>query len=449
MDFKLGDVLEGKIIDFTYEGKGVVKIDNFIVFLLGGVIGDKVSFKINKIKKSFAEAEVLEILEASEDRVKNNLDLEEAIGVIPLVNYDYKKGLEWKTEKVKKDLEKIAGLKDANVKDIIGMETPYRYRNNVQIAVGEKNSKTLVGFYEIGTNDIVDMKESILISKKANIALRAIREWIDKYNILAYNKNNKKGTLRNIGIRINKEDKLMIILVTGSRKIPHIEELIDILREKDVVSLYQNINSQKYSSTYGKEYKLLYGHESLMDKIGKYKLKVSPNSFLQVNRSQVEILYDKAMEFLNPRKEDVIADLYSGIGTISIYIAEKAKKVIAIESVKKAVDDAKYNSLLNDMQNIRFLKGQAEIEFPKLADEGVNIDKVVIDPPRKGCEKEVLEAIVKIDPERIVYLSCNSSTMARDIKYLLENGYKVKEVQPVDMFPHTAHIECVVLIEKE
>lgn len=399
MDFKLGDVLEGKIIDFTYEGKGVVKIDNFIVFVLGGVIGDRVSFKIKKIKKSFAEAEVLEILEASEDRVKNNLDLEEAMGVIPLVNYDYKKGLEWKTEKVKKDLEKIAGLTDVNVKDIIGMETPYRYRNNVQIAVGEKNSKTLVGFYEIGTNDIVDMKESILISKKANIALKAIRDWIDKYNILAYNKNNKKGTLRNIGIRINKDDKLMIILVTGSRKIPHVEELIDILREKDVVSLYQNINSQKYSSTYGKEYKLLYGHESLMDKIGKYKLKVSPNSFLQVNRSQVEVLYDKAMEFLNPRKEDVIADLYSGIGTISIYIAEKAKKVIAIESVKKAVDDAKYNSLLNDMQNIRFLKGQAEIEFPKLADEGVSIDKVVIDPPRKGCEKKVLEAIVKIDPK--------------------------------------------------
>ena len=166
---------------------------------------------------------------------------------------------------------------------------------------------------------------------------------------------------------------------------------MDILREKDVVSLYQNINSQKHSSTYGREYKLLYGHESLMDKIGKYKLKVSPNSFLQVNRSQVEILYDKAMEFLNPRKEDVIADLYSGIGTISIYIAEKAKKVIAIESVKKAVDDAKYNSLLNDMQNIRFLKGQAEIEFPKLADEGININKVVMDPPRKGCEKEVLD----------------------------------------------------------
>lgn len=449
MDLKLGDILEGIIVDFTYEGKGVVKIDKFIIFVLGGVIGDKVSFKITKIKKNFAEGEVLEIIEPSKDRVKNKLDLEEAVGVIPLVEYDYEKGLEWKREKVKKDLEKIAGLKDIEVKDTIGMDKPYRYRNNVQIAVGEKNKKIVIGFYELGTNDIVDMESSILISKKANEALKAIREWIDKYDIKPFNKKRNQGNIRHIGIRSNKEDKLMIILVTANKKIEHTEELVKSLKENNVISIYQNINNSKGSATFGKEYKLIYGHESLIETIGKYRFKVSPNSFLQVNTTQVEVLYDKAMEFLNPQKEDVVADIYSGIGTISLYIAKKAKKVIAIESVKKAVDDAKYNALLNDIQNVRFLKGKAELIFPKLVDEGLKINKLVLDPPRKGCEKEVLEAIIKVSPERIVYVSCNSSTLARDIKILVENGYKVVEVQPVDMFPHTVHVETICLLEEK
>ncbi|OLS02734.1 23S rRNA (uracil(1939)-C(5))-methyltransferase RlmD [Tissierella creatinophila] len=448
MDLKLGDILEGIIVDFTYEGKGVVKIDKFIIFVLGGVIGDKVSFKITKIKKNFAEGEVLEIIEPSKDRAKNKLDLEEAVGVIPLVEYDYEKGLEWKREKVKKDLEKIAGLKNIEVKDTIGMDKPYRYRNNVQIAVGEKNKKIVIGFYELGTNDIVDMESSILISKKANEALKAIREWIDKYDIKPFNKKRNQGNIRHIGIRSNKEDKLMIILVTANKKIEHTEELVKSLKENNVISIYQNINNSKGSATFGKEYKLIYGHESLIETIGKYRFKVSPNSFLQVNTTQVEVLYDKAMEFLNPQKEDVVADIYSGIGTISLYIAKKAKKVIAIESVKKAVDDAKYNALLNDIQNVRFLKGKAELIFPKLVDEGLKINKLVLDPPRKGCEKEVLEAIIKVSPERIVYVSCNSSTLARDIKILVENGYKVVEVQPVDMFPHTVHVETVVLMSR-
>lgn len=448
MDFNVGDVLEGEIIDFTYEGKGVVKIDNFIIFVLGGVIGDRISFKITKIKKNFAEAEMVEILENSKDRVERNKDIKEAIGVVPLIGYDYKKGLEWKREKVEKDIEKIAGLREIHVKDTIGMETPYGYRNNVQIAVGKKGPKTVIGFYELGTNDIVDMEESVLISKKANKALKAIREWIEKYDIAPYNKKTKQGSLRHIGIRINKEDKLMIILVTADKKLASTDELIKILKEKEVISIYQNINNSKGSATFGKEYKLIYGHEALIETIGDFKFKVSPNSFLQVNRKQVEVLYNKTMEYLDPKKDQVIVDLYSGIGTISLYVAKKAKKVIAIESVKKAVDDAKYNATLNNVENIRFLRGKAELIFPKLVEEGLEIDKLVLDPPRKGCEKEVLEAIIKVSPEIIVYVSCNSSTLARDIKFLAENGYKVKEVQPVDMFPHTAHTEVVTLLTK-
>lgn len=448
MNFKLGDTSEGEIVDFTHEGKGVVKIDNFIIFVLGGVIGDKVSFKITKMKKRFAEAEVLEILEPSKDRIENSMNIKEAMGVIPLVEYNYEKGMEWKREKVQRDLEKTAGIDNLVVKDMIGMEEPYRYRNNVQIAVGEKNGKTVVGFYELGTHDIVDMEESILISEKANEALKAIRKWIDLYDIKPFTRNNKTGNLSHIGIRVNKENEIMVILVTRDKELPHKVELIDILKEKNVISIYQNINSRLGSTTFGEKYKLLDGEDALIDTIGKYKFKVSPNSFLQVNRTQSEVLYDKVIEFLDPKEEDRVVDLYSGIGTISLYIAEQVKEVAAIESVDEAVDDAKHNATLNDIDNVNFLKARAEVLFPKLANDDIKINKVVLDPPRKGCEEEVLEAIVNLGAERVVYVSCNPSTLARDVKYLLENGYKVKEVQPVDMFPHTAHIESVALLTK-
>lgn len=450
MDLRLGDIAEGNIVDFTYEGKGVVKIDKFIIFVLGGVIGDKVSFKVTNMKKSFGEGEVIEVLEPSKDRTREEMEIKEAVGGMPLVEYDYEKGLEWKREKVQRDLEKIAKIKDIDVKPTIGMDNPYRYRNNVQIAVGVEDSKTVVGFFEFGTNDIVDMEESVLISEKANTALKTIRKWIDKHDIEPYNRDTRKGLLRDIGIRTNYKDDIMVILVATRKDIPHMDELIRELKEKDVVSIYRNTNTAKSSITYGSDYKLLSGDEALMDKIGDYEFKVSPESFLQINRTQAEILYNKAIEFLEPKKEDRIVDLYSGIGTISIFIAGKAKEVIAVESVGQAVEDAKHNAELNDIKNISFTRARAEVLFPKLAtDEDLDLDKIVLNPPSKGCEKEVLEAIIDADPQRIVYVSCNSATLARDLGYLTENGYKLKEAQPVDMFPHTAHVECVVLIEKE
>lgn len=450
MDLRLGDIAEGNIVDFTYEGKGVVKIDKFIIFVLGGVIGDKVSFKVTNMKKSFGEGEVIEVLEPSKDRTREEMEIKEAVGGMPLVEYDYEKGLEWKREKVQRDLEKIAKIKDIDVKPTIGMDNPYRYRNNVQIAVGVEDSKTVVGFFEFGTNDIVDMEESVLISEKANTALKTIRKWIDKHDIEPYNRDTRKGLLRDIGIRTNYKDDIMVILVATRKDIPHMDELIRELKEKDVVSIYRNTNTAKSSITYGSDYKLLSGDEALMDKIGDYEFKVSPESFLQINRTQAEILYNKVIEFLEPKKEDRIVDLYSGIGTISIFIAGKAKEVIAVESVGQAVEDAKHNAELNDIKNISFTRARAEVLFPKLAtDEDLDLDKIVLNPPSKGCEKEVLEAIIDADPQRIVYVSCNSATLARDLGYLTENGYKLKEAQPVDMFPHTAHVECVVLIEKE
>ena len=448
MDIKIGDKVKGEIIDFTHEGNGILKVDNKAIFVNGGLIGDKVVAKIDLVKKNFALASLVDIIEASKDRIKLDFEVKEARGGIPLIEYKYSKQLEWKKHKVKMDLYKIAGLSDVVVKDTIGMEYPYRYRNHVQIPVGERNGKTVIGFYELNTNEIVDMERSILQPEIGNRIINIIRTWMAKYNIKPYNKRQKIGILRHIGIRTNRNNEAMVILVTGSYKLPYADELIKELKKEKVISVYQNINKSNSSIVYGREYKKLYGEDKLLDYIGDYKFYLSPKSFFQVNRIQTEILYDKVVEYLELNKDDIVYDLYCGIGTISLFVAPHAKKVYGIEIVKEAVEDAKNNAALNNIHNVEFMVGKAEKVLPKLVKVGIESNKVVLDPPRKGCEREVLESLVKMQPERIVYVSCNPSTMARDVKYLVENGYRVIEVQPVDMFPHTTHVECVTLMSR-
>ncbi|NLV89756.1 MAG: 23S rRNA (uracil(1939)-C(5))-methyltransferase RlmD [Tissierellia bacterium] len=449
MDIRIGDKVIGEVIDFSHEGNGILKVDNLTIFVNGGLIGDRVVAKVDKIKKNFAIGSVIDILEPSKDRIKLDFEVKEAKGGIPLIQYRYSKQLEWKKDKVKKDLFKIGGLTHVVVKDTIGMEYPYRYRNHVQIPVGEKDGKTVIGFYELNTNDIVDMDTSILQPEIGDKIINIIRTWMDKYQIKPYDKKTKKGILRHIGIRTNRDNEAMVILVTGSDKLPYVKELIEELTREKVISIYQNINKANSSRTYGRAYKKLYGVDKLLDNIGDYKFYLSPNSFFQVNRVQTEALYSKAMEYLDLKMDDIVYDLYCGIGTISLFVAPHVKKVYGVEIVNEAIEDAKYNAELNNIDNVEFMVGKAEILLPKLVKVGIESNKVVLDPPRKGCEREVLETLAKMLPERIVYVSCNPSTMARDVKYLVENGYKVVEVQPVDMFPHSAHVECVVLIEKE
>lgn len=447
MEFKIGDILEGEIIDFTHEGNGLMKIDNFAIFVQGGVIGDKVEIEITELKKNFGKALIRNIIEASPDRV--NEEIKALSGATPLINYDYNKQLQWKKDKVKNDLNKFAGLSDIKVNDTIAMENPYGYRNHIQIPVGLKDGKAVLGFFERGSHDVVEMDKSILLPGNGEEILLAINKWINTHNIRPYNRSNNRGVLRHIGIRTNKAKEAMVIIVTKTRQIPNKEELISALRKvNSVVSIYHNINEKRNGPTYGNKYIKLFGQEKLLDYLGKFKFKISPDSFFQVNRSQAEILYNKAMEYLNPNDEDTVFDLYCGIGTISLYIADKAKMVYGIESVKSAIEDAKINAQANKIEKADFILGKAEEVFPELMNQDVVANKLVVDPPRKGCEKQVLEAISKLLPETIVYVSCNPSTMARDVGYLLDNGYVVKEVQPVDMFPHTAHVECVIEIQK-
>lgn len=450
MKLNISDIIEGEIIDFTHEGNGVMRIDDFIYFVSGGLIGDKVKAKIDKVKKNYALGTVIEILEPSRDRADHRYEIEESLGGIPLFNYKYEKQLEWKREKVKKDLEKFAGLNDLEVSKVIGMEDPYRYRNHVQIPVGTKNGKTVLGFYKSGTNTIVPMRGTILQSEAGNKVLSIVKQWIDRYNIKAYDKKKQKGTLRHIGIRTNNKDEIMLILVTGEEMIPKKDELLQMLTVNDigVKSVYQNVNKMKSPIVYGNKYKHLLGEEKLIDYIGKYKFSISPNSFFQTNIIQAEKLYNKVVEYLDLNEKDIIYDLYSGTGTISIYLADKVERVYGIEVVKEAVKDAKENAVINNINNTEFILGRSENILPKLA-ELKAANKIVIDPPRKGCDEQLLETILEINPGRIVYVSCNSSTMSRDIRYLIEKGYTVKEVQPVDMFPHAMDIEVVTLLAKE
>lgn len=440
------DIIEGEIIDFTHEGNGVLKFNDFTIFVKGALIGDKVSVRIEEIKKNYAIASVVEILEPSKDRVKEPIALRESRGGIPLIDYDYSKQLEWKRNKVKMDLERIGGLKDIIVKETIGMDNPFRYRNHTQIPVGEKGKSPIIGFYEMNSRFIVDMEGSILQDKIGDKVINIIRKWMKEYNIRSYYRKTRQGVLRHIGIRTNYKGEAMVILVTGSNNIPCVKELIRELEKENVISIYQNINKSNSSVTYGREYKKLYGEDTLLDYIGKYKFNISPNSFFQVNRTQAEILYNKAIEYLEPNKEDIVYDLYSGIGTISLYIANRSKKVYGVEMVEAAIKDAEKNAKLNNIDNVEFIIGKAEEVFPQMLKKGIKANKLVLDPPRKGCEKEVLEAIIELNPERIVYVSCNPSTMARDVKALAGNRYKVMEVQPVDMFPHTAHVESIIVM---
>ena len=443
--FSLGDILQGQIIDFTHEGNGVLKIDNFAFFIPNGIIGDIVEFKVTELKKNYGFGSIVNIIELSDDRVNNKTT---DSGEIPLINYKYNKQLEWKKEKIKSDLYKFAGISDVEIHDTIGMANPFRYRNHTQIPVGSKNGKTILGFYEKRSHDIVDMKGSILQPELADEILKTIREWINKHNIKPYDRRTNKGVLRHIGIRTNYKNEAMVIIVTATNYLPKSEELIKDLttKNKEVISIYHNINNMKSAPTYGKRYIKLNGDDRLIDKLGEFKFSISPNSFFQVNRTQAEVLYNKAIEYLDLKKDDVVFDIYSGTGTISLYIANKAKKVYGIESVKAAIDDAKENSILNNVENTEFISGKAEDVFLDLMSKGIKGNKVVVDPPRKGCEKEVLEAIVELNPERVVYVSCNSTTMARDVKHLTENGYVLKELQPVDVFAHTVHVESIILM---
>lgn len=448
MDFNIGDKLELEIIDLNNEGIGVGKYQGFTFFVEGCTLGDKVLFEVKKLKKNYGIGKTINILEKSPYRVESKCEHLDKCGGCELHDLRYDKQLELKKDIVKNNLERIGKIKGVLVKDTIGMEYPYRYRNKGEFKVAGNYE---IGYFKRGTNDIYPVESSIIQKESADEVIRLMKEFMKRYKVEGYDRKRRRGVIKNLIVRTSKENKLMVIIVTKGEKLPHKEELIDILTSQaklEVVSIYQNINPKDTSLVMGPKDIRLYGQDRLIDYIGEYKFLISPKSFFQVNHVQTEVLYDKVVEYLNLKGNETVADLYCGIGTISLYISKYAKKVYGVEIVKEAIEDAKENLKLNQVDNVEFILGKSEEILPKLNKKGIKFDAIVVDPPRKGLDRALIDAIIEANPEKIVYVSCNPSTLARDLGYLVEGGYKVMEVQPVDMFPHTPHVECVIEIQK-
>lgn len=445
----VGNIYNGEVIDFTHDGDGIVKADDLTVFVEGCVIGDRIKFEIVEMKKNYGIGSLISIIEPSKNRISYAFDTVSLGGGVPLIDLDYEAQLTWKWQKVKKDFEKIAGL-DLEIRPIIGMGYPFRYRNHTQVPVGTQSGGVVTGYYKKGTNIIVPLTEDYLQPELGDSILSVVRTWMEDHSVEPYDRFSRTGKIKHIGIRINQNDEAMVIIVTTFDKLPEHHSLVHklITETPGVVSIYQNINPEDGGPTYGSQYRHLFGQEKLIDYIGELRFEISPNSFFQVNTRQVSILYDTAIKFLEPESNDTVCDIYSGIGTITLSAARFVKKVYGIESIRAAVVNAKNNAKINGIKNAEFISERAELAFPELLKAGAVINKVILDPPRKGCDKRVLDALLQLKPERIVYVSCNPSTLARDAKFLTEGGYEIKAVQPVDMFPHTAHVETVVLMSR-
>ncbi|MBU3172328.1 23S rRNA (uracil(1939)-C(5))-methyltransferase RlmD [Clostridium estertheticum] len=439
------------IDNMGYEGEGVGKIDGFTVFVAGAIVGEKVLIKIVKISKNFGFGKLLEIIEKSISRIEPVCDIYKSCGGCNLQHIDYAAQLDFKTNRVNQVINRIGKLEEVIVHPTLGMESPYNYRNKVQLPASNKNGEVKIGFYAARSHDIINMENCYIQDSVADIVVKLTRKWIKEFNIQCYNEENHQGILRHVMIRKgSKTGQVMVVLVTNGKSLPYKEEFIAIITKKikGIVSVIQNINSEKTNVILGETCLTLWGKDTITDYIGEFKFEVSPLSFFQVNSVQTEMLYDKVLEYANLSGGEVVLDAYCGTGTISLFLSKTAKKVYGVEIVPQAIENAKINAKVNNVENTEFLVGEAEIIIPKLINDGVIADLVVVDPPRKGCDKTLLEAISYMGPKCIVYVSCDPGTLARDLGILNELGYITKEIQPVDMFPQTAHIECVARIEK-
>ncbi|MBI6027621.1 23S rRNA (uracil(1939)-C(5))-methyltransferase RlmD [Clostridium perfringens] len=444
------------IISQGYEGEGIAKIDNkYPIFIEGALKGEKVKVRIVKVNKNFAYGKLMEVLEASEERVNPPCAIYKRCGGCKLQHASYKAQLDFKWDRVKDCVSKIGKLDPSIVKYPLGMENPWRYRNKVQLPIGLINGEVKIGFFAPRSHDIIDMESCLIQDEIGDKVVKLTREWIEKFNIRPYNVDgeyDEKGIVRHIMIRRGfTTNEVMIVLVTNGEKLPHKEEFVDLMVKNipGIKSVIQNINSKKTNVILGLESKTLWGEDTISDYIGDFRFNISPLSFFQVNPIQTEVLYGKALEYANLTGNEEVFDAYCGTGTITLFLSQKAKKVYGVEIIPQAIDNAWINAKENKVENVEFFVGESEVVIPDLINKGVKADVVVVDPPRKGCDKKLLDAITNIDAKKIVYVSCDPSTLGRDLKVLEENGYKTLEVQPVDMFPNTAHVETVVLMSRK
>ena len=442
-----------EVIDNGMEGEGIAKIEDFVVFVPGAIKGEKVKILIVKVLKSHAYGKVLEILEKSEYREEEDCSTYKRCGGCNLRHINYEETLNIKQKNVQNLVDKTFNDKNIKVEKTIGMGNPYHYRNKAQYPVGlDKTREPIIGVFAQRTHEIISMQKCFIQNVEAEKIAFAIYKFIKEKNVPVYNEVTGEGLLRHIVIKVGlRTHEIMCILVINGKKIPYESELTEMLvKEYDIKTIVKNINKKNTNVILGHENIVIHGDGYIYDVLGDYTFKISPMSFYQVNPVQAEVLYNTALEMAELDKEDILFDLYCGIGTIGIFASEYVKKVYGIEIVEQAIEDAKENAKLNKIENIEFYAGDVEKIFSNLMEKKqVYPDVIIVDPPRKGLDENTINNILAVEPKKVVYISCNPSTMVRDMKMLSEK-YKIGNIQPVDMFPFTSHVECVsVLVLKE
>ena len=501
--YKKGDMIELDITDMSTTGEGIGKTGAFTWFVKDSVVGDRISASVMKTKKSYGYARLNEVIKPSKDRIQPQCSVARACGGCSLQNMSYESQLELKDKMIINNLIRIGKfpkdyfVDETDLKEekdvcihypIIGMENPWRYRNKSIYPISIKKGSAVYGFYAARTHSVIEVDDCLIGIEENKSIMEAVIGFIKKYNIAVYDEINHRGLVRNVLIRKGfATGELMVCIVINGDKLPHSNKLVDsLLKAAKINSISYNVNTAKSNVILGEKEVNLYGDRYIYDYIDDIKFRISAKSFFQVNPIQTRKLYDTVLKFANLSKDETVWDLYCGIGSISLYMSKQAGKVYGIEIVKAAVEDALENAKLNKIENVNFLLGEAEKVLPELYDRAsakmlnkefedkdeisgfveieeeysmggigsipikdiLEVDCLVLDPPRKGCDKACLDTILKIKPKRIVYVSCDSATLARDLEYLCEKEYELKKVQGVDMFGWSMHVEGVVLLSQ-
>lgn len=445
------EVREGKVIDLTHEGHGVVKIDRYPIFIPNALIDETIEYKVIKVKKNFAIGKLLEIKEQSSQRVEPPCVYYYKCGGCQLQHLSYQAQLAMKKEQVINLFHRKANFENAIIHDTIGMETPWRYRNKSQIPVGKNdNNDAIMGFYRQRSHQIIDMDECLIQDTKHQDVMNFVKKWFTELNISIYDERKKSGLMRHVVIRTGHyTGDLMVIFVTNGKKFKHSDIITQKLVEAfpKIKSIKHNINNSHSNVIMGDISHTLYGENQIEDTLSDITFKISDQSFYQINSTQTEKLYQRAIDYADLQGEETVLDTYCGIGTIGLYMAPKAKHVYGVEVVPEAIEDANKNATLNQFENTTFVCGKAEDVILKWKAEGIKPDIVMVDPPRKGCDESFLDTLLELNPRRIVYISCNPSTQQRDAQHLAAQ-YNLTQITPVDMFPHTTHVETIAQFDR-
>ena len=447
-----GQKVQLEITSYGHEGEGVGRYQNFTLFIPGALKGEAVEAKVTEVKKNFARGSLLRIIEEIPERRIPACPVYHECGGCQLQHLSYPAQLALKRQQVMDAVERIGGLTGVTVHPTLGMKEPRCYRNKVQYPLAMENGKVSAGFYRKGTHQIVPVTGCLLHSELSNRIVAAVVQKIEENHVPIYNERTGSGLLRHVLIKnAFATGEMMVVLVTNGEKFPSGSKIAtELMTEFPAIrSVVQNINRSRGNVILGNQSVVLGGSDAIQDILGGLKFKISARSFFQVNPVQTEVLYEKAVDYAGLAGTETVLDAYCGVGSLTLFLARRARAVYGIEVVPEAIRDARENAALNEMKNVQFLVGETERVLPELARQGIHFDVATVDPPRAGCEPEVLRSLAENGVGRIVYVSCNPSTLARDLKLLGELGYKTMEIQPVDMFPQTYHVETVVLMSRK